>query len=113
MNDPTTAVQALDAIDELLHALATRNLDIGDIAASDGVVRVTLVLPTWDDYLAVALDELIALPPSSPNVARRMTRMLDDLTAIASPTHQPSLEARRRQHQSHPSGDVFRVHTQA
>jgi uncharacterized membrane protein len=96
VNDPTTAVQALDAIDGLLRPLATRELDIGCVAASDGVTRVILCLPNWDDYLAVALDEVIALPSRSPNVTGRLVRLLDDLAAIAPPSRQPSLGARRR-----------------
>jgi uncharacterized membrane protein len=97
VNDPTTAVQALDAIDGLLRPLATRELGVGQIAQDDGTVRVVLVLPTWDGYLSIALDEIIALPALSPNVARRVLRLLDDLTAIASPDKRSSLQARRRQ----------------
>lgn len=97
VNDPTTAVQALDAMDGLLRALATRELDIGRIADRDGTLRITLVLPTWEDYLAVALDEIIALREVSPNVSRRILRLLDELEAITPPTRHPALAARRRQ----------------
>jgi len=97
VNDPTTAVQALDAIDGLLRPLATRELDIERVAASDGVTHVILCLPSWDDYLAVALDEIIALPSLSPNVTGRLVRLLDGLAAIAPSSRQPSLDARRRQ----------------
>src|SRR5262249_54960701 len=62
VSDPTTAVQALDEIDGLLRALVTRDLDIQHVTASDGMVRLTLVLPSWEDYLQVALEEIIALP---------------------------------------------------
>ncbi|MBV9918123.1 MAG: DUF2254 domain-containing protein [Solirubrobacterales bacterium] len=97
VNDPTTAVQALDAIDGLLRVLAGRDLDVGHIAGSDGAIRVALVLPTWDVYLSLALDEIIALPAASPNVARRILRLIDDLQAIAPSSLRPGLEARRRQ----------------
>jgi uncharacterized membrane protein len=97
VNDPTTAVQALDAMDGLLRALATRELDIGRVSGRDGTLRITLVLPTWEDYLAVALDEIIALREISPNVSRRILRLLDDLEEIAPPRRRPALAARRRQ----------------
>ncbi|MGZ6693832.1 MAG: DUF2254 family protein, partial [Solirubrobacteraceae bacterium] len=97
VNDPTTAVQALDAIDGLLRVLATRDLSVEHVAGSDGTIRIELVLPTWDDYLAVALDELIALPTLSPNVSRRILRLLDELAAITPPNRRSALEARRRQ----------------
>jgi uncharacterized membrane protein len=97
INDPTTAVQALDAIDGLLRALGTRELDVGDVAGSDGTIRVMLVLPTWEDYIAVALDEIIALRDVSPNVSRRILRLLDELEAITPARRHPALAARRRQ----------------
>ena len=97
VNDPTTAVEALDAMDGLLRALATRDLSVEQVAGSDGTIRVRLVLPTWDDYVAVALDEIVALPALSPNVSRRVLRLLDDLAAITAPSRRSALEARRRQ----------------
>ncbi|MGZ6725343.1 MAG: DUF2254 family protein, partial [Solirubrobacteraceae bacterium] len=97
VNDPTTAVQALETIDGLLRVLATRDLSVEHVAGSDGTIRIELVLPTWDDYLAVALDELIALPTLSPNVSRRILRLLDELAAITPPNRRSALEARRRQ----------------
>lgn len=94
VNDPTTAVQALDAIDDLLRVLLTRELDVGNIVGADGTIRVRLVLPTWDEYLAVSLDEIIALPMVSPNVSRRIVRMLDELETLAPQERQPPLQAR-------------------
>ena len=39
VNDPTTAVQALDAIDSLLRPLAGRALDVGRIHDAQGTLR--------------------------------------------------------------------------
>jgi uncharacterized membrane protein len=97
VNDPTTAVQALDRIASLLRVLATRDLDIENIADGSGTTRVKLVLPTWDDYLAVALDEIIALPGLLPTITRRLTRLLDDIAALAPPGRRPGLDKRRTQ----------------
>jgi uncharacterized membrane protein len=97
VNDPTTAVEALDAMDGLLRALATRDLSVEQVAGSDGTIRVQLVLPTWDDYVAVSLDEIIALPALSPNVSRRILRLLNELATITTPSRRSTLEARRRQ----------------
>ena len=96
VNDPTTAVQALDAIDGLLRALAVRRLDIGQIPGADGAVHVMLTLPSWDDYVAVALDEVIALPALSPNVSERILRLLGDLEPLTPACRRASLETRRR-----------------
>ena len=97
VNDPTTAVEALDAMDGLLRVLATRDLSVSQVAGSDGAVRVRLVLPTWEDYVAIALDEIIALPGLSPNVVRRIRRLLDELAAIAPPSRRSELDTRRDQ----------------
>jgi uncharacterized membrane protein len=95
VNDPTTAVQALDAADSLLRVLAVRELAVGRIGGSDGLPRVRLVLPTWEDYIGLALDEIIALAAVSPNVPRRILRLLDDLAEIAPEYRRPALDARR------------------
>jgi uncharacterized membrane protein len=95
INDPTTATQAIETMDGLLRVLATRELSVDQIRGSDGTVRLELVLPTWDDYLAVALDEIIALPTLSPTVSRRILQLLDELTAIAPPHRRSALEIRR------------------
>jgi uncharacterized membrane protein len=55
VNDPATAVQVLDTIQSLLLALATRDLDVAEVADGTGAVKVVLALPSWDDYLRTAL----------------------------------------------------------
>jgi uncharacterized membrane protein len=96
INDPTTAVQALDTMDGLLSVLAARDLAISQIASDDGVVRVTLVVPRWEDYLNVAIDEILALPALSPAVSRRIARLLDDLSVIVPADARSGIEAHRR-----------------
>jgi uncharacterized membrane protein len=96
VNDPTTAIQALDAMDDLLRALVGRNLDVGEVAAADGTVRVVLSLPSWSDFLDVALDDLVALDSRSPSVSGRLSRLLQGLAASASPEKLTTIESRRR-----------------
>jgi hypothetical protein len=59
-------------------------------------MRVSLVLPTWQDYLAVALEDVTSLPVLAPTVSRRIQRLLDDLSAITTPDREPALEMYRR-----------------
>ncbi len=96
VNDPTTAVQAIDAIDALLRVLATRDLDVGKVAGSDGSVRVAVPLPTWGDYLEVAFDDVTALPVLAPSVGGRITRLLDDLAALTTGENALELAPYRR-----------------
>jgi uncharacterized membrane protein len=94
VNDPTTAVQALDQVDGLLRAMASRELAVGTVRAADGLTRVLLRPPTWEDYVGVALDETIEVSSAHGQVRRRLDRLLTDLVAIAPAGRQESLEAR-------------------
>jgi uncharacterized membrane protein len=70
VNDPATAVQVLDTIQGLLVPLASRDLDVTEIADDAGAVKVVLALPSWDDYLRIAVDDLIESGSTSPPPAR-------------------------------------------
>ena len=94
INDPTTAVQALDRVDGLLRVMVRRELAVGTVSARDGQPCVLLRLPTWEDYVGVALDETIAMSDSSLEVRRRVDRLLTELVAIAPPGRRESLQAR-------------------
>jgi len=94
VNDPTTAVQALDASEGLLRLLIARDLDVGCIKNRDGVARVVLNLPAWEDYVALAVDEVMVFSRDSPQVRRRIDRMLADLEGVALRDRRESLERR-------------------
>ena len=94
INDPSTAVQAIDSIDGLLRRLTSRDLDVGRISGEDGKPRVTLAMPTWEDYVAVALDELIGLRVPSAQASRRLHILLEDLIALSDPPQRPALRTR-------------------
>ncbi|WP_198368801.1 DUF2254 domain-containing protein [Roseomonas rosulenta] len=76
INDPTTAVQALDQIEDLLRRLAVRDLESGRIADAEGIVRVFFPTPDWEDYLALAFDEIRVFGATSVQVMRRMRSAL-------------------------------------
>jgi hypothetical protein len=59
--------------------LATRDLDVARIAGIQGHERLRLVLPNWQEYVALAFDELLAAGPSALQVARRLVAVLDEL----------------------------------
>jgi uncharacterized membrane protein len=76
VNDPTTAVQALDQIEDLLRRLGSRQLDAGYAHDDTGAIRVTFPVPTWDDYLALSFDEIRQFGATSVQVVRRMRAAL-------------------------------------
>jgi len=80
INDPTTAVQALDQIEDLLLRLGQRYLEIGAYRDSGGSLRLVAPFPTWDDLLRLAFDEICAYGSTSVQVMRRMNALVADLT---------------------------------
>ena len=76
INDPTTAVQALDQIEDLLHRLGRRALDAGCANDHQGQLRLVFPTPTWEDYLTLAFDEIRQYGAGSVQVMRRLRSAL-------------------------------------
>jgi uncharacterized membrane protein len=94
VNDPATAVQVLDTTESLLQVLVSRDLDVAGIADGAGTVRVVLALPSWDDYLRIALDDLLESAAQSPMVLLRARALLTSLLDAAPPARQPPITRR-------------------
>lgn len=93
VNDPTTAVQALDRIEDLLRYAATKQLSVGVVTDRHGVVRLVYPTPTWDDLVELALDEIRAFGSGQYQVARRLRALFDALIADVPEHHRPALVA--------------------
>ena len=81
--DPTTAAQVLDTLEGLLRALVGRELDVNAVTGPRGHVRVVLLLPAWEEYVALSFEELIAAGAGILQVRRRMERLLRELLTVA------------------------------
>jgi len=81
INDPTTAVQALDQIEDLLTRLGQRNLEIGAYRDYKGDLRLVVPFPAWDDLVRLAFDEICYCGATSVQVMRRMNALISDLIA--------------------------------
>jgi uncharacterized membrane protein len=92
INDPTTAVQALDQIGDLLLRLARRRLEIGAFHDRSGRLRVTIPFPSWDDFLRLAFGEICAYGATSLQVMRRMHALVSDLASVVPAERRPALE---------------------
>lgn len=79
INDPTTAVQALDQIEDLLLRLGQRHLEIGKYRDANGKLRLVVPFPAWDDLVRLALDEICFCGSTSVQVMRRTNALLADL----------------------------------
>ena len=71
VNDPTTAVQAIDRISDLLAISGTRPDPTGLRVDSEGAVRVKQKLRNFDGLLVLALTEIIRYGAGAPQVVRR------------------------------------------
>jgi uncharacterized membrane protein len=76
VNDPTTAVQALDQVEDLLRRLGGRQLDHGQAFDTLGMLRRTFPAPTWEGYLALSFDEIRQYGATSIQVVRRLRAAL-------------------------------------
>jgi len=83
-------------VHELLHSVVGRDLDIGRIGSADGELRVVLDVPSWEDYLAIGVDELTTFVGHTPQARQRLVAMVDALLTEAPPSRRAALEARQR-----------------
>jgi uncharacterized membrane protein len=79
INDPTTAVLALDQVHRLLRMVGQRKLRGEVIVDESGRARVIFRTPNWEHYVQVACNEIRACGAGSFQVARRMRAMLENL----------------------------------
>ena len=98
INDPTTAVQALDQIEDLLRRLGRRALDAGCVTDEQGVLRLVFPTPTWEDYLALAFDEIRQFGASSVQVMRRLRSALLGLMDSVTEAERKEVVGRYLQH---------------
>ncbi len=96
VNDPTTAVQALDQIEDLLLRLGRRCLEIGEIRDGSGRLRLVIPVPSWDDFLDLAFSEIRYYGRESMQVMRRMKALLSDLIDALSIGRVPALRSQQK-----------------
>jgi uncharacterized membrane protein len=79
INDPTTAVLALDQIHHLLRYVGERQLSEGQVRDPDGRLRLLYRTPNWEDFVALAVTEIRQYGGTSIQIARRLRAMLENL----------------------------------
>ncbi len=79
INDPTTAVLAIDQIQHLLRNVGHRCLDDERVRDATGRLRLVYRTPDWDDFVRLAVTEIRHFGGESIQVARRLRAMLDNL----------------------------------
>ena len=79
INDPTTAVLAIDQLHRLLRSAGRRNLRADSILGPAGKLRVILRTPDWDDFVHLAFAEIRFYGASNIQIARRLRAMIINL----------------------------------
>ena len=91
INDPTTAVLAIDQLERLLRDLGCRQLDPGMIYDRDGELRLIIPVPDWEDFVGLAVSEIRLYGLSSIQVPRRLSAMLEHLSDVLPESRSPAL----------------------
>lgn len=91
INDPTTAVLALDHIHHLLRDIGSRSLSDGREEDKNGHLRLIYRTPNWEDFVHLAVTEIRQYGGDSIQVVRRLKAMLDNLIEILPEKRAPLL----------------------
>jgi uncharacterized membrane protein len=96
INDPTTAVQALDVLEVLVRELAGRDLETSLARDARGDVRLVWRSPSWEDVLDLAFGEIRQYGAGALQICRRLRAVLEDLLASTPVQRHAAIEAQLR-----------------
>ena len=91
INDPTTAVLALDQLHRLLRMVGKRHLRTDEIVDKSGRLRVIFRTPNWEDFVHLAFSETRDCGSGNLQVARRLRAMLENLLLTLPEHRHPAL----------------------
>jgi uncharacterized membrane protein len=96
INDPTTAVLALDQVHRLLREVGRRTLQHEVVRDDDAAPRVIRRTPNWADFVHVSCQEIRTCGAANIQIARRMRALIENLCASLPPFRLPALQAELR-----------------
>jgi uncharacterized membrane protein len=79
INDPTTAVLAIDQLHRMLRSVGRRNLRTDETLDRAGQLRLIFRTPNWEDFVHLAFSEIRACGANSLQIARRLRAMIENL----------------------------------
>lgn len=86
INDPTTAVIAIDQLHRLLRLVGKRHLRTDELLDESGQLRVIFRTPNWEEFVNLAFSEIRGFGSNNLQVVRRMRAMIENLVQTL-PTH--------------------------
>lgn len=102
INDPTTAVQVVDQLHDLLRRLVSRPLTPRQQHDRAGRLTVHVPQPDLANHVALAVDEIAHWGADVPRIQRRLGVMLRDLHDAAIPAHRRTVAVALESFSSHP-----------
>ena len=91
INDPTTAVLAMDQLHRLLRMVGKRHLHTDELLNRSGDIRVIFRTPNWDDFVYLAFSEIRSCGSNNLQVVRRMRAMIENLLQTLPPSRREAL----------------------
>jgi uncharacterized membrane protein len=91
LNDPTTAVQVIDQLHDLLRLLLGRPIPSPRVLRSDEGASVLVPAPDWDAYVRASVDQVARAGHGHPVIAQRLRLMLEDLARDCPAEREPAI----------------------
>jgi uncharacterized membrane protein len=91
INDPTTAVLAIDQLHRLLRNVGKRHLHDEQVRDDAGRLRVIFPTPNWNDFVQLACREIRLYGAENFQIARRLRAMVDNLVKTLPESRRPAL----------------------
>jgi uncharacterized membrane protein len=79
INDPTTAVIAIDQLHRLLRKAGNQNLRTDEILDKSGRLLLIFRTPNWEDFVHLAFTEIRQCGAANMQIARRLRAMIENL----------------------------------
>lgn len=96
VNDPTTAVQVLDYLEETLRVVGAAPRPAGEASAEALSSGVIMPVRTWPDFLALGITEIREYGATSIQVARRLHALLEELGELVLPENRAAVDEEMR-----------------
>ncbi len=104
INDPTTAVLAIDQLHRMLRWVGRRKLHSGTLTDAAGALRVVFSTPTWENFVKLGTAEIGHYAADSMRVRTRLIRALESLIPMLPEARRPALQKQLQLMQAKDSG---------
>lgn len=91
INDPTTAVLAIDQLHRMLRMVGKRHLRTDEILDQSGQLRVVFRTPNWEDFVHLAFSEIRSCGSNNLQIVRRLRAMIENLIQTLPEHRHPAL----------------------